>query len=177
VSVKVDSKNEKLNLPTRNDNRKKIVLVDLLLWKVDCLTVSFYLCRCTFMKYKNLFIVIYGDNWLQIWSKHLMSKVTWTISLSEAMSFANSPPSGRGTVVLIVSCRCTHCCLETTHGKITRHYSQYCTVVFCYVHKCELYYMCPGHDKTAPTRSEIIWNRVCGIWLGIGEGANVIISK
>jgi len=25
--------------------------------------------------------------------------------------------------------------------------------------------------------SEIISNRVCGIWLGIGEGANVIISK
>jgi len=33
--------------------------------------------------------------------------------------------------------------------------------------------MCPGHDKAASTPSEIIY----GIWLGIGEGANVIISK
>jgi len=29
----------------------------------------------------------------------------------------------RGTVVSIVSCRCTYCCLETSHGKITRHNS------------------------------------------------------
>jgi len=29
--------------------------------------------------------------------------------------------------------------------------------------------------KTASTPSEIISNRVCGIWLGIGEGANIII--
>jgi len=29
----------------------------------------------------------------------------------------------------------------------------------------------------ASTPSEIISNRVCGIWLGIVEGANVIISK
>jgi len=31
--------------------------------------------------------------------------------------------------------------------------------------------------KTASTPSEIISNMVCEIWLGIGEGANVIISK
>jgi len=31
--------------------------------------------------------------------------------------------SGRGTVGSIVSCRCTYCCLETSRGKITRHYS------------------------------------------------------
>jgi len=30
--------------------------------------------------------------------------------------------------------------------------------------------------KTASTPSEIISNRVCEIWLGIGEGANVLIS-
>jgi len=36
--------------------------------------------------------------------------------------------------------------LETSHGKITRHHSRYCTVAFCYVHKCELSYMCPDHD-------------------------------
>jgi len=46
------------------------------------------------------------------------------------------------TVVSIVSCRCTYCCLETSHGKITRHYSRYCTVAFCYVHKCELSWNC-----------------------------------
>jgi len=57
------------------------------------------------------------------------------------------PPFGRGrTVVSIVSCRCTYCCPETSRRKITRHYSRYCTVAFCYVHKCELSYMCPGHD-------------------------------
>jgi len=51
-----------------------------------------------------------------------------------------------------------------------RHYSRYSTVAFCYVHKCELPCMCRGHYKTASTLREIIANRVCGIWLGIGEG-------
>jgi len=55
-------------------------------------------------------------------------------------------PHGRGTVVSIVSCRCPYCCLETSHGKITRHYSRFCTVAFFHVHKGELSYMCPGHD-------------------------------
>jgi len=41
-------------------------------------------------------------------------------------------PYGRGTVVLIVSCRCTYCCLETSHWKVTRHYSQNFTVAFCH---------------------------------------------
>jgi len=31
--------------------------------------------------------------------------------------------------------------------------------------------------KTVSTPSEIISNRVCGIWLGIGEDVNIIISK
>jgi len=31
--------------------------------------------------------------------------------------------------------------------------------------------------KTASTPSEIISNGVCGLWIDIGEGANVIISK
>jgi len=66
------------------------------------------------------------------------------------------PPCGRGTVVLIVSCRCTYGCLETSHGKITRHYSRYCTVAFCYVHMCELSYICPGHDiKLHPHRVKL----------------------
>jgi len=30
----------------------------------------------------------------------------------------DDPPCGRGTVVSIVSCPCTYCCLETRHGKI-----------------------------------------------------------
>jgi len=36
--------------------------------------------------------------------------------------------------------------IETSHAKISRHYSRYCTVAFCYVCKCELSCMCPGHD-------------------------------
>jgi len=80
----------------------------------------------------------------------------------------SSSPCGRGTVVSIVSCRCTYCCLETSHGN--RHYLRYCAVAFCYVLKCELSYMC---KKTTSAPSEIISNRVCEIWLGIGEGANV----
>jgi len=68
------------------------------------------------------------------------------------------PPSGRGTVVSIVSRWCTYCLLETSHGKITRHYSQYCSVAFCYVHKCERYYMCPGHDiKLHPHQVKLFW--------------------
>jgi len=61
-------------------------------------------------------------------------------------------PSGRGTVVSIVSCRCH----ETSHRKITRYYSRYCTVAFCYGHKCELSYMCPGHGiKLNPHRGKL----------------------
>jgi len=55
-------------------------------------------------------------------------------------------PCGRGTLVSIVSCRCTYCFSETTHGKITRHYSRFCAVAFCYGHKCELSYIYPGCD-------------------------------
>jgi len=61
--------------------------------------------------------------------------------------------------------------------RITIHYSQYCTVAFCYVHKYELSYMCLGHDiKLYPHRVKLYWI-VYGIWLSIDEGANVIISK
>jgi len=46
------------------------------------------------------------------------------------------------------------------------------------VDKCELSYMCPGHDiKLHPHRVKLYRIWVCGIWLGMGEGANVIISK
>jgi len=66
------------------------------------------------------------------------------------------PPCGRGTAASIVSCRCTYCCLETSHGKITRHYLRYCTMAFCIVYKCELSYMCPGHDiKLHPHRVKL----------------------
>jgi len=34
-----------------------------------------------------------------------------------------------------------YCCDETTHGKITKHYSRFCAVAFCYVHNCKLSYM------------------------------------
>jgi len=66
------------------------------------------------------------------------------------------PPCGRGTVVSIISCPRTYCCRETSHGKITRHYSRYSTVTFGYVHKCELSYMCPDHDiKLYPHRVKL----------------------
>jgi len=43
-------------------------------------------------------------------------------------------------------------------GKITRHYSRYFTVEFCYVHKSELSYMCSGHDiKLHPHRVKLYW--------------------
>jgi len=72
---------------------------------------------------------------------------SWALSLSLSLNFSNNmhlssvksstlnlailswlSPFGRGTVVLIVSCRCTYCCPETTHGKITRprHYLRVC---------------------------------------------------
>jgi len=68
--------------------------------------------------------------------------------------------------VLIVSCRCTVCalntkymhngCTETSHGKVTRHFSQYCAVASCCVRKCELSYMCPGRDiKLHPYRVKL----------------------
>jgi len=38
---------------------------------------------------------------------------------SDELSRIYVPPCGRGTVVSIVSCRCTYCCVETSHGKIT----------------------------------------------------------
>jgi len=69
-------------------------------------------------------------------------------------------PYSRGTVVSIVSCRCTYCFRETTHGKITRHYSRFCAMAFCYVHKCELSYIYPGDDiKLHPHRVKLyrIW--------------------
>jgi len=46
--------------------------------------------------------------------------------------------------------------LQPIHGKITRHYSRYCAVAFCYVHKCELSYIYPGHDvKLHPHRVKL----------------------
>jgi len=68
---------------------------------------------------------------------------------------------GRGTVVSIISSRCTCCCPETSHGKITRHYSQYCTVAFCYVHKFELSYVCPGHDIKLHQHQVILYRIGC----------------
>jgi len=79
-------------------------------------------------------------------------------------------PSGRGTVVSIVYCRSTYCCPETSHGKITRHYSLYYSVAFCYMHKCELSYMCPGHDIILhPHRVKLYWIRRVGSGLVLAK--------
>jgi len=61
-------------------------------------------------------------------------------------------------VCMIVYCRCTYCCPETSHGKITRHIIL--DIVLWHfairVHKCELSYMCPGHDiKLHPHRVKL----------------------
>jgi len=75
-------------------------------------------------------------------------------NISGFMQFIS--PRGRGTVVLIVSCRCAYCLPETTHGKITRYYSRICAVAFCYVHKYELPYIYPRHDvKLHPHRVKL----------------------
>jgi len=118
-------------------------------------------------------------------------------------------PCDRGTVVSIVYFRCTSVALQPIHGKIILHYSQYCTLAFCYVHECELSYIYPGHDvKLQPRRVKLyriglklkvgtistapyvldsttkarelsvtyLQVCVCGIWLGISIGSNLIIS-
>jgi len=43
-------------------------------------------------------------------------------------------------------CRLSIINAHTVALKPNRHYSLYCTVVFCYVHQCELSYMCPDYD-------------------------------
>jgi len=99
-----------------------------------------------------------------------------TILICDVCSL-NVPLSSRGSVVSNVSCRCTYCCLETSHGKITRHCSRYCTVAFCYVLKCELSYMCPGHDIKLHLHRVKLYRIGCLGWLGIGKSANVIINN
>jgi len=75
---------------------------------------------------------------------------------------------GRGTVLLIVYCRCNQ-----FMGN-----NQTIFLRFCCVQKCELSNIYPGHDvKLHPHRVKFVSNRVCGIWRGIGKGPNVIISK
>jgi len=65
-------------------------------------------------------------------------------------------PCGTRTVVSIVSCQCTYCFPETTHWKLTRHYSRFCDMAFCYVHKFERACIYPGHDvKLHPHRVKL----------------------
>jgi len=46
------------------------------------------------------------------------------------------------------------------------------------MHKCELSCVCPGQDtKLHPHRMKLYHIGLRGIWLGISEGTNVIISK
>jgi len=68
--------------------------------------------------------------------------------------------------------------LKIVHAKMTRHYSRYCAAAFCYVHKCELSYLCPVHDvKRHPNRVKFDIIGCVGSGFDIGEGANVLISK
>jgi len=75
----------------------------------------------------------------------------------------------------VVGHSCVDCLLsmripETTHGKITIHYSRFCAAAFCYVHKCDV--------KLHPHRVRLyISNMVCGIWLGVGGGASVLVGR
>jgi len=60
------------------------------------------------------------------------------------------------------------------------YYIVYVDKMICYVHKCELSDLCPGHNIKLHSHrvpSKIISNRVWVIMLGIDEGAHVIISK
>jgi len=72
---------------------------------------------------------------------------------------------------VFVFCNYIELCNILCHGKITRHYWRYCTVSFCYMHKCELSYMCLGHDINLHPHQVKLYR------FGIGKGANVIISK
>jgi len=53
--------------------------------------------------------------------------------------------------------------------KITRNYSQYYTVAFCYVLKCELSHICLGHDIKLHTSHQVKLCRIgcvgCGLVL------------
>jgi len=44
----------------------------------------------------------------------------------------------RGTMYRVSPVDAHTVVLQPIHGKITEHYSRYCAVAFCYVHKCEL---------------------------------------
>jgi len=68
--------------------------------------------------------------------------------------------------------------LKPFHGKITIHYSRYCTVAFCYVHKCELSYMCHGLDiELHPHRVKLYRIGCVGSGLVLANALNVIINK
>jgi len=69
-------------------------------------------------------------------------------------------PSGRWRIYIYIYIYSISCC-----GFLLR--AQVWTV---------LHVSCTWH-KTASIPNEIMSNRVCRIWLGIGEGANVLISK
>jgi len=82
---------------------------------------------------------------------------------------------GRGTAVLRLTPVDAHAvALQPIRGIITRHYSRYCAVAFCYVHKnCHT-----GRDvKLHPYRVKLYRIGHVVIRLGNGEGTNVIISK
>jgi len=79
----------------------------------------------------------------------------------------------RGTVVSIVYTVDAHAytvALKQVMGKITRHYSRYCTVAFCFVHKCELSYMCPGHDIELHPHRVKLYRIGCG-------GSGLVLAK
>jgi len=77
-------------------------------------------------------------------------------------------PCGRVQLCRLSSVDAHTVTLKPVHGKITRHYSRYCTVVFCCVHKCELSYMCPGHDVILhPYQVKLFWKwcEEFGYWI------------
>jgi len=90
----------------------------------------------------------------------------------------NLLPCSRGTVVSNVFVDACAVALKPVHGKLVDYYSQYCAVTFFCNHKCHMSYMCPGHDvKLHQHRVHLYPLKVFGIWLGLCEGANIIISK
>jgi len=133
-----------------NNNKVRAVFND----RSDCIIIKklglyFVLVSVTGKSKLKLFALVFEiflmGYRLTIFASCLLEVTLKNVNTIEYESYSNLH-SHRDTVVPIVSCRCTYCYLETSYGKITINYSRYCTVEYCYVHKCELSYMCPGQD-------------------------------
>jgi len=146
---------------------------------MQILEVQFFLCVITLSK---LFTRIYsGQLSLSSFQMHhgtyAAYRRIWWVHTCQILTKCHTP-CGEGTVVLIVSCRCTYCCPEPIHGKIIWHRSSYFVVAICYVQNCELSYNVLGMTENCNHTEWIYYRTGCGIWpLVGGKGANVIMNN